>query len=210
MITTIMAQNSKLERFFNSKHTNEEYIEMYESNIEYLNELANSGKVEDLQRFMQIKLMRYVVSLRKESYYSRCLTAIVELEKYLPLLKDNVELYNQYIEVYLFSKGVCLRYLAKYSESNVFFKELMNKFPDNALYREWYDSNEANMHIRKVRPAYLLLMAIGALFLVALFLGYDSTWIKAVGYGGLSLGLFLFFADMLIIHFINSRRRRKK
>jgi tetratricopeptide (TPR) repeat protein len=205
-----MAQNTKLERFFNSKHTGEEYIEMYESNVEYFNELASSGQVEDLERLMQIKLMKYVVSLRKEGYYSRCLSTILELEKDLSLLKDNVEQYNQYIEVYLFSKGVCLRYLNRYKESNVFFNELLNKFPDNELYRQWYDSNKTNMRVRKVRPIYYTLMAIGVLLLVAQLVVNASIWIKVVGFWFLSVGAFLFFADTLIVNFINSRRRRKK
>ncbi|WP_320053204.1 hypothetical protein [uncultured Acetobacteroides sp.] len=205
-----MAQNSKQERFFNSKHTSEEYIEMYESNLEYFNQLASSGQVDDLARLMQIKLMKYVVSLRKEGYYTRCLTAIVELEKDLPLLKDNVALYNQYIEVYLFSKGVCLRYLNRYKESNVFFNELLSKFPDNDLYRQWFDSNKTNMRVRKVRTIYYTLMAIGVLLLVAQWVVSASIWIKVVGFWFLSVGALLFFADTLIINFINSRRRRKR
>jgi tetratricopeptide (TPR) repeat protein len=205
-----MAQNSKLERFFNSRHTSEEYIEMYESNTEYFNHLASSGQAEDLEHLMHIKLLKYVVSLRKEGYYSRCLSAILELEKDLSRLKDNVELYNQYIEVYLFSKGVCLRYLNRYKESNVFFDELLSKFPDNAVYRQWYNSNKSNMLARKYRPIYYTLMAVGALLLLAQLVANASIWIKVVGYWCFSLGCLLFFVDSLVVNFINSRRRRKR
>jgi hypothetical protein len=130
---------------------------------------------------ISIKLLKYAVSLRKEYYYTKCLAVLAEVEKVLPLLKGHSDLYEQYHEAFLFNKGVCLRYLKKYRESNVLFKELLRINPDSKLYHEWFTSNRINIITSRTRPVYYALFAIGALFMVASALGDENYWIKVIG-----------------------------
>lgn len=202
-----MVPTNKLGKYFSSNHTSEEYIKVYEENADYFNELASSGRSEDVELALSAKLLKYAVALRKEYYYSKCIRVLDEVSKQLPLIEGNAKLHDECVETYLFSMGVCLRQLKKFKDSNVFFKALTERYPEKQLYHEWFKSNKVNIVTSKTRPAYYALFAVGLLFLAVAYFGYSSIWVRRIGEWGTVAGLAIFVVDTIIVHIINRRNR---
>jgi hypothetical protein len=174
----VMTRKNKLKTFFDSDHTSIEKIEMYESNISFFNELLKSQKIEEANFVLPIKLLSYVVALRNEGFYKKCLTIIAELENELDLLKGRSDSYKGYLESLLFSKGVCLRKLHMYKKSNSVFSILLKMKPDNDRYVEWYNFNRADILERYASPILYSLLGLGLTGIIIGYLGYNNQGLK--------------------------------
>lgn len=204
-----MTQKNKLKTFFDSDHTAIEKIEMYESNISFFNELINSQKIEELNFVLPIKLLSYVVSLRNEGFYRKCLTVIEESEKELDLMKGRSNLHKGYFESLLFSKGICLRKLHMYKKSNTVFSILLNIRPDNDRYFEWYNCNKADIFQGYTSPIFYSLMGLGLTAIGIRYLGYHNQGVEIFANWGVLLGLFTYGASRIGGKIIEKGKNKK-
>lgn len=136
-----MTTKSKIQTFFDSKQDNSQYIEKYEENILFFNNLLRNGHKEDIEFVIPIKMYKYADPLQETGKYKKALTVLSEIETDLEKLKGQSKWYNQYLEGVTFLKGVCLGRLKKYTDSNKEFEKLLRKDSDNDNFIEWYKSN---------------------------------------------------------------------
>ena len=139
-----MNSKAKIQTFFDSQHENIQYIEKYEENIEFFNNLLKNGHKEDIEFVIPIKMYHYADPLNQTGNYSKALTVLTEIEEDIEKLKGQSKRYNQFLEGVTFLKGVCLARLKKYKESNIEFTKLLKKNPTNDRYINWYKSNKKN------------------------------------------------------------------
>jgi len=139
-----MNSKTKMQNFFDTKYENIQYIEKYEENIEFFNNLLKNGHKEDIEFVIPIKMYHYADPLNQTGNYSKALTVLTEIEEDIEKLKGQSKRYNQFLEGVTFLKGVCLARLKKYKESNIEFTKLLKKNPTNDRYINWYKSNKKN------------------------------------------------------------------
>lgn len=144
-----MNNKSKLQVFFDSKQDNAQYIEKYEENIRFFNDLLQNGRKEDVEYVIPIKMYKYADPLNLTGNFQKSLTVLYEIDNDLERIKGQSKWYKQYFEGVTFLKGVCLGRLKRYKDSNVEFKKLLLKNPSNDNYIDWYKSNKKN-EIEKV------------------------------------------------------------
>ena len=137
-----MNSKAKLQTFFDSKQENILYIEKYEENIEFFNNLLKNGHKEDIEFVISIKMYHYANPLIQTGYYSKARKVIAEIETDLDKLKVISKRYNQFIESVLFLKGVCFGRQNKYKDSNKEFAKVLKINPTNDRYIDWYKSNK--------------------------------------------------------------------
>jgi len=139
-----MNSKSKLQVFFDSKQDNAQYIEKYEENINFFNDLLQNGRKEDVEYVIPIKMYKYADPLNLTGNFQKSLTILYEIDNDLERIKGQSKWYKQYFEGVTFLKGVCLGRLKRYKDSNVEFKKLLLKNPSNDNYIDWYKSNKKN------------------------------------------------------------------
>jgi len=139
-----MNSKSKLQVFFDSKQDNAQYIEKYEENIKFFNDLLQNGRKEDVEYVIPIKMYKYADPLNLTGNFQKSLTILYEIDNDLERIKGQSKWYKQYFEGVTFLKGVCLGRLKRYKDSNVEFKKLLLKNPSNDNYIDWYKSNKKN------------------------------------------------------------------
>lgn len=139
-----MNSKTKIQNFFDSKHENIQYIEKYEENIEFFNNLLKNGHKEDIEFVIPIKMYHYAEPLNQTGNYSKALTVLAEIKTDIEKLKGQSKRYSQFLEGVTFLKGVCLARLKKYKESNKEFTKILKKNPTNDRYINWFKSNKKN------------------------------------------------------------------
>ena len=159
-----MNSKSKIQNFFDSKHENIQYIEKYEENIEFFNDLLKNGHKEDIEFVIPIKMYHYADPLNQTGNFSKALAILVEIETDIEKIKGQSKRYNQFLEGVTFLKGVCLARLKKYKESNIEFAKILKKSPTNDRYIDWYKSNKKN-EIDRIFWA-LMILGLGYYFVV--------------------------------------------
>ena len=137
-----MNTKGKLKAFFDSEQENALYIEKYEENRDFFDDLIMNGHKEDIEFALGIKLHNYAGPLNQTGNYKKALAVIAEIEKDLEKLKGQTKWYFKYLELATLIKGVCLGRLKKYKDSNIEFEKLLLKYPTNDKYIEWYKSNK--------------------------------------------------------------------
>lgn len=140
-----MSNKNTLKIFFESKRKYEEYIEKYENNILYFNELLSNGHKEDIEFALNIKIYNYIGPLSYSGSYSKALKVVIETEKELEKIKGQSTLFKLFSESCRFQKALNLSRLKRYKESNVEFEELLKSNPNNDNFLNWYKSNQANI-----------------------------------------------------------------
>ncbi|HZK96875.1 MAG TPA: hypothetical protein VFC67_21935 [Prolixibacteraceae bacterium] len=137
-----MNSKSKLQVYFDSKRENSEYIDMYEKNLDFFNDLLLSGRKEEIEYVLPIKMFKYADSLNLTGNHKKAFTVLNEIDRDLEKLKGRSKWYNQYFESLTFLKGVCLGRLKKYRKSNIEFEKLLRKKPDNDNFKDWFKTNK--------------------------------------------------------------------
>jgi len=135
---------NKLRTFFDSKQDNEKYVQKYEKNKDFFNDLLTHGHKEDIEFVLLIKLYKYADPINKTGNYKKALSIIAEVEIDLNKIKGQSKYYTQLLEGVTFLTGVCLGKLKKYSESNKEFEKLLRTNPDNENFIGWYKTNQKN------------------------------------------------------------------
>ena len=139
-----MNKKSKLKTYFDLKHEDSDYIETYEKNINFFNDLLKTGHTEDIEYVIPIKMYKYADCYNRLNRYKKALEIIDEIESDLEKIKGQSKFYNQYRESLCFLRGVCLGRLKKFRASNDEFLKLLRKPPYNVRYIEWFKSNKQN------------------------------------------------------------------
>ncbi len=167
-----MNTKKKLQAFFDEPHDKAQYIQAYEENKTYFDELLRTGRWEEIDFVIPIKLWRYADALGQSGQYSKALKVLNEVEADLPKLKGRSRWFPQYEEIHTFLKAFNLARLKRYKESNELFKKLLNGNQKNERYEDWYRSNLKSMASRYLEPA----MIIGS---ICLFLSIVAGWTNA-------------------------------
>lgn len=136
-----MKLKKTLQKFFEQNHSNIDFINKYEENKNYFHELLNTGHKEELEFVLNIWLSKYINALILEGNYKIAMKEITDLELILKKLKGISDVYQILYEGTLFLKGVNLRHLKKYKESNIQFKEYISLNPTNDKAVNWYKAN---------------------------------------------------------------------
>lgn len=178
-----MNTKTKLKTFFDSEKENAQYIEMYEENIDFFNNLLESGHKEDIEFVIPIKMYKYADPLNKTGDYHKSLVILSEIENDLKKMRGKSKWYNQYYDGMIFLKGVCLGRLKKYSASNKEFEMLLKKKPDNNVFKNWYKSNKKNQRLDLLDKISIIAIIFYLIVLFAGYLGYkiDSLFIRDIG-----------------------------
>lgn len=163
-----MTTKKKLQAFFDSPQDDLKYIQVYEENRAFFDELLGTGRWEELDFVIPIKLLKYADPLNKSGNHTKALRVLKEVERDLPKLKGRSKWHDRYDESLNFLTGVCLSKMKRYKESNIHFAELLrrNKAHDN--YANWYRSNLKAMVSRYSSP---VMIAAFSVYLVLFFLG---------------------------------------
>ncbi|MCD4773774.1 MAG: hypothetical protein K8R41_10375 [Bacteroidales bacterium] len=164
---------SKLQVFFDSKQDNAQYIEKYEENIRFFNDLLQNGRKEDVEYVIPIKMYKYADPLNLTGNFQKSLTILYEIDNDLERIKGQSKWYKQYFEGVTFLKGVCLGRLKKYKDSNVEFKKLLLKNPGNDNYIDWYKSNKKNEIERILNRIAVVAVTYYLLVIFADFMGKE-------------------------------------
>ena len=143
-----MNTKSNIKSFFDSNQENFRYIEKYEENKDFFNDLLNNGHKEDIEFVISIKLYKYVDPLNQTGNYTKALAILREIETDLEKLKGHSKFYTQYSEGVIFLKGVCLARLKKYNKSNIEFKKLLGSKKNKENFFRWYKSNRKKAIVR--------------------------------------------------------------
>jgi tetratricopeptide (TPR) repeat protein len=137
-----MNSKAKLKTFFDSKRDFAEYVEMYDENKDFFNDLLKEGRKEEIEFVIPIKMYKYADSLIYTGNYRKALAVLSEIDKDLEKIKGQSKLYKQYLEGVTFLKGVSLGRLKKYRESNIEFEKALRNNPTNDKFINWYKSNK--------------------------------------------------------------------
>ncbi len=162
-----MTTKAELQDLFYSTQEEWKYIQLYEENIVYFNGLLQTGRVDEIEFVLPIKLLKYADPLNKTGNYSKALNVLEEVDRDLTKLKGKSKEYKSYKEFMTFLKGVCLGRLKHYKSSNREFRKLLTVNPDNEKYLDWYRSNQKNQIHKFTWPlvmggiaAYLIVLGI--------------------------------------------------
>ena len=161
-----MNSKNKLRTFFDSNQDNEKYIQKYEENKDFFNDLLTTGHKEDIEFVLPIKLYKYADPLNKTGNYKKALSIISEVENDLNKIKGQSKYYNQFLEGVTFLSGVCLGKLKRYRESNKEFEKLLRINPSNKNFIGWYKTNKKNA-ISRIKNR---VIQIGIIFYLAVLL----------------------------------------
>jgi len=191
-----MNTKNKLKAFFDSEQENPQYIEKYEENKDFFDNLLMNGHREDIEFALGIKLHNYAGPLNQTGNYRKALTVIAEIERDLEKLKGQTKWYIKYWELATLIKGVCLGRLKKYKESNVEFEKLLLKYPTNDKYIDWYKSNKKNEISKILDKVSIVGVIVYLIILFADFLGHkiDNLIIREFG---LAIALLAFAASYI-------------
>lgn len=160
-----MTTKKKLQAFFDASHEKAQYIQVYEENIEFFNELLHTGRAEELDYVLPIKLLKYADPLGQSGQYAKALRVLGEVERDLPKLRGRSNWYDQYNESLTFLTAVNLARLKRYSDSNSLFLKLLAGKRSNENYENWYRSNRKALVDRYLTP----IMVLGVLGYLLLF-----------------------------------------
>ena len=161
-----MNSKNKLRTFFDSNQDNKKYIQKYEENKDFFNDLLTTGHKEDIEFVLPIKLYKYADPLNKTGNYKKALSIISEVENDLNKIKGQSKYYNQFLEGVTFLSGVCLGKLKRYRESNKEFEKLLRINPSNKNFIGWYKTNKKNA-ISRIKNR---VIQIGIIFYLAVLL----------------------------------------
>lgn len=191
-----MNRKSKIKAFFDSKQEEAAYIDMYEENLEFFNDLLMNGHKEDVEFVIPIKMYNYADSLNQTGNYSKALTVLLEIEKDLEKVKGQSKWYNQYLEGVTFLKGVCLGRLKRYKDSNIEFEKVLRRNPTNDIFIDWYKSNRKNEIGRILDGIAVVAVSFYVIVVIADFLGYEieNIVIREIG---IVIGLLSFVVSYL-------------
>jgi tetratricopeptide (TPR) repeat protein len=137
-----MNKKIKLKKFFDTEKEPLENIEKYEKNLIFFNELLVKGKKEDIEYVLLIKLHNYASSLNESGKHRKALKVTKEIENDIEKIKGKSEWYKLLKEGVTFQKGVSLRRIRRYNESNIEFRKLISNNPKNQIFIEWYKGNK--------------------------------------------------------------------
>jgi tetratricopeptide (TPR) repeat protein len=199
-----MTTKKKLQAFFDERHDDAQYISVYEENIEFFNDLLRTGRAEELDYVLPIKLLKYADPLGQSGQYSKALRVLTEVEADLPKLRGRSEWYAMYEESLTFLKAVNLARSKRFKESNILFKKLLQGKQENERYADWYRSNLKSMVTRYTNVT----AVVGGGALIFLFIG---RWIfpgfKGVGVETLALFVVLLslVGPMLFSYWVDRR-----
>jgi len=154
-----MENRSTINKYFDTERSAHDYIEKYEENKNFFNAILQTGRKEDLEFVLPIKIYKYASSLNHDGQYTNALKAIEEIEKDLMKLHSISTRHKLLNESTTFIKGVCLGRLKKYKESNSEFRKILKVNPDNDKYMSWYKSN-----LISIVDKYLKTIAILSIF----------------------------------------------
>lgn len=204
-----MNTKSKLKAFFDSEQENTQYIEKYEENKNFFDDLLMNGHREDIEFALGIKLNNYAGPLNQTGNYRKALTVIAEIERDLEKLKGQTKWYIKYRELTELIKGVCLGKLKKYKDSNVEFKKLLLKYPTNDKYIDWYKSNKKNEISKILDKVSIFGVIVYLIILFADFLGHkiDKLIIREFG---LAIALLAFAISYIWRKVIDKQKIRIK
>jgi tetratricopeptide (TPR) repeat protein len=191
-----MNRKSKIKAFFDSKQEKATYIDKYEENLDFFNDLLINGHKEDIEFVIPITMYNYADSLNQTGNYSKALTVLLEVEKDLEKIRGQSKWYNQYLEGVTFLKGVCLGRLKRYKDSNVEFEKVLRKNPTNDNFIDWYKSNKKNEIGRILDRIAVVAVGYYVIVVIADFLGYEIENI-VVRDIGLVVGLISFVVSYL-------------
>ena len=177
-----MNTKKKLQAFFDEPHDKAQYIQAYEENKAYFDELLRTGRWEEIDFVIPIKLWKYADSLGQIGQYSKALKVLNEVEAELPKLKGRSKWFGKYEESCTFLKAINLARLKRYKESNQLLQKLLSAKRPNENYLNWYRSNKKAMVGRYLQPimiiamvCYLILLGLEWADAVAL-----SPWMRSV------------------------------
>ncbi len=118
------------------------FIKMLENKIE----LVEKSKNEDKEEYVKVTkiIADYGSALAETGYFSKAVqnlnNAIVRMENEKEL--DISDLFEEPIyETSIFYRGLANFNLKKYKESTKDFKKLIDKFPNNDRYKNWYNGS---------------------------------------------------------------------
>ena len=202
-----MNRKSKIKAFFNSKQEKAAYIDKYEENLDFFNDLLINGHKEDIEFVIPIKIYNYADSLKHTGDYSKALTVLSEVEKDLEKIKGQSKWYNQYLEGVTFHKGVCLARLKRYKDSNIEFEKVLRKNPTNDNFIDWYKSNKKNEIGRILDGIAVISVSYYVIVVIADFIGYEieNILIRDIG---LVVGLLSFVVSYLWKKMIDKKTLR--
>lgn len=161
-----MNTKSKLQTFFDSKEENVQYIEKYEENKDFFNDLLLNGHKEDIEYVISIKIYKYADPLNLTGNHKKSLSILKEIENDLDKIKGQSKRYSQFLESVTFLKGVNLGRLKKYRDSNYEFEKLLIKTPTNDNYINWYKSNKK----KQIGQFFDLITVIGVIYYLIIIL----------------------------------------
>jgi hypothetical protein len=177
-----MNTKKKLQAFFDQKHDKAQYIQAYEENKAFFDELLRTGRWEEIDFVVPIKLWKYADSLGQIGQYSKALKVLNEVEAELPKLKGRSKWFGKYQESFTFLKAINLARLKQYKKSNELFHKLLAGKQVNENYVNWYRSNKKAMVSRYLQPimvismlCYLILLGLEWSDVVAV-----SAWMRSV------------------------------
>ena len=101
----IMTAKEEFQAFFNTETENLKWIEKYEENIVFFNDLLKNGHKEDIEFVLLIKIYNYAFPLQDEGYCKKALSVANEIEKDLERLKGQSQWYEMYLKKVMFLKG---------------------------------------------------------------------------------------------------------
>jgi tetratricopeptide (TPR) repeat protein len=179
-----MNSKSKLKAFFDSKQDNQQYIEKYEENLAFFNDLLKNGHKEDIEFVIPIKMYKYADPLNLTGNYSQALEVLAEIDNDLDKIKGQSKWYNQYLEGMIFLKGVCFARLKRYKDSNVEFEKILRKNPDNDKYIDWFKSNKENIVADLMNKIMYIGIGFYVLIMIIGWFGYkiENLIIRDIGF----------------------------
>lgn len=177
-----MNTKQKLQAFFDQKHDKAQYIQAYEENKAFFDELLRTGRWEEIDFVIPIKLWKYADSLGQIGQYSKALKVLNEVEAELPKLKGRSKWFGKYQESFTFLKAINLARLKQYKESNELLQKLLAGKQVNENYLNWYRSNKKAMVGRYLQPIMIIAMLC---YLILLGLEWSdvvavSAWMRSV------------------------------
>jgi tetratricopeptide (TPR) repeat protein len=196
---------NKLRAFFDSKQDNEKYIQKYEENMNFFNDLLTHGHKEDIEFILPIKLYKYADPLNKTGNYKKALSIISEVENELNKIKGQSKYYNQLLEGVTFLTGVCLGKLKKYRESNREFEKLLRSNPDNRNFIGWYKTNQKN-EISRIKNRVIQIGIVFYLTVLLIEMANDEIKLFLIR----EIGLLIAFLAMGISYILKKKIDKRK
>ena len=196
-----METRESLDNYFQSIQTHEAFIEKYEANADYFNNLLESNNLSDVEFALNIKLLYYINKLYHHGQYNKALKIICQTEKEVHKLKGVSKAYNIFNNTLTFNKGICLGRLKKYRASNIEIKKVLANDPTNDIYIGWIEGNNTSI-FRQYNNA---LAIIGAIIILTIIV-FDSnkeivqnTILRESGWILMLLSLILYYLAPRII-----------